>query len=137
SLSNMLANVSQPSLKGAGICGSLSIDHFGNPSQGFDALAFDIFRFAASKLFHLLFVCLLCGRAQAHGPEQWIADENLHDPASGLFCCGPNDCKPLKRGDVSETMGGWLALVAYRNRPTVVTIAASMSRPFKATVTNG
>src|SRR6516164_2309137 len=56
----------------------------------------------------LLFVCLLCGRAQAHGPEQWIADENLHDPASGLFCCGPNDCKPLKRGDVSETMGGWL-----------------------------
>jgi hypothetical protein len=54
------------------------------------------------------FVCLLCGRAQAHGPEQWIADENLHDPASDLFCCGPNDCKPLKRGDVSETMGGWL-----------------------------
>ena len=42
----------------------------------------------------LLFVCLLCGRTQAHGPEQWIADENLHDPASGLFCCGPNDCKP-------------------------------------------
>ena len=42
----------------------------------------------------LLFVCLLCGRAQGHGPEQWIADENLHDPASGLFCCGPNDCKP-------------------------------------------
>ena len=56
----------------------------------------------------LLFVCLLCGRAQAHGPEQWIADENLHDPASGLFCCGPDDCKSLKRGDVSETMGGWL-----------------------------
>ena len=56
----------------------------------------------------LLFVCLLCGRAEAHGPEQWIADENLHDPASGLFCCGPNDCKPLKRDDVSETMGGWL-----------------------------
>ena len=56
----------------------------------------------------LLFVCLLCGRAQAHGPEQWIADENLQDPASGLFCCGPNDCKPLKRGDVSDTMGGWL-----------------------------
>ena len=28
----------------------------------------------------LLFVCMLCGRAQAHGPEQWIADENLHDP---------------------------------------------------------
>jgi hypothetical protein len=50
----------------------------------------------------LLFVCLLCGRAQAHGPEQWIADENLHDPASGLFCCGPNDCKPLKRGDVKD-----------------------------------
>ena len=98
----------------------------------------------------LLFVCLLCGRAQAHGPEQWIADENLHDPASGLFCCGPNDCKPLQRGDVSETMGGWLVkeqgdpvaeFIPYSRgipkSPDGRTIAASMSRPFKATVTNG
>ena len=34
-------------------------------------------------------------------------------------------------------LNSFLTLVAYRNRPTVVTIAASMSRPFKATVTMG
>src|SRR5262249_40138387 len=63
---------------------------------------------AGSTALALLFVCLFWGRPRSDGPDQWVAHENLDDPACGLFGCGPNDCKPLKGGDVSETMGGWL-----------------------------
>jgi hypothetical protein len=30
--------------------------------------------------------------AEAHGDHQWIANEDLHDPVSGQWCCGDKDC---------------------------------------------
>ncbi len=30
--------------------------------------------------------------AEAHGDHQWIANGDLHDPVSGQWCCGDNDC---------------------------------------------
>jgi hypothetical protein len=45
--------------------------------------------------------------AHAHGTEQWIADKNLHDPVSKMFCCGPHDCMVLADGEVQEVTGGY------------------------------
>jgi hypothetical protein len=40
----------------------------------------------------MLLASLSVDLAEAHGDHQWIANGDLHDPVSGQWCCGDNDC---------------------------------------------
>ena len=52
-------------------------------------------------------LALLIAQALAHEGEQWIAEKQLTDPVTKAWCCGPQDCKQLPDGAVTEIHGGW------------------------------
>jgi hypothetical protein len=39
---------------------------------------------------------------------EWIADANLHDPVSGTWCCGENDCHVVDDSAVIDVGDGYL-----------------------------
>ena len=64
-------------------------------------------------LVYVLIVMLLLTFAYGHEGEQWIADKALHDPISGQFCCGPQDCKQLPDNWVEKVPGGYWVGAEY------------------------
>jgi len=57
----------------------------------------------------LIIYTLMLSIAYGHEGEQWIADKALHNPISGVFCCGPQDCKQVPDEWVEKVQGGyWL-----------------------------
>ena len=52
----------------------------------------------------LLAICLLLSSpAFAHGDASWI----MNNPATS-YCCGPNDCGPVRRDEVKVTREGYV-----------------------------
>lgn len=52
-----------------------------------------------------LFVLLVASPAQAH--DSWINRQRLVDPTTGEWCCNSGDCFEVKKGGVTEVVGGF------------------------------
>lgn len=54
-------------------------------------------------LVGLGFLVALGAGARAHGDAQWIMEQEVT-----RWCCGPNDCKVVREGELERVEGGWL-----------------------------
>jgi hypothetical protein len=55
----------------------------------------------------LLVLLLAAGAALGHGDAAWIQSEPAYKSASGVHCCGRDDCARLPDGAVIEANDGW------------------------------
>ena len=60
-----------------------------------------------AALVYLVVVWALLTWAYGHEGDQWIADKQLLDPISGMYCCGPHDCSRLADDLVEIVPGGY------------------------------
>ena len=58
---------------------------------------------AGARLLAIAFVLLSTTQAFAHGDASWI----MNNPATS-YCCGPNDCGPVRRDEVKVTREGYV-----------------------------
>jgi hypothetical protein len=58
----------------------------------------------------------LCIPALAHGPAQWIQDQNLKN-GLGELCCGESDCGYMVSGTVTAIEGGYRVDAVFRIDP--------------------
>lgn len=64
--------------------------------------------FFALAVAWLVLALLSAFCALAHGPENWIAEEDLSNPVTGKWCCGPKDCQVVPSSAVREVPGGYV-----------------------------